>query len=205
MKISLTPSHLIQYLYCPRHIWFEEVLHLPQYEEKEHKVQLGREVHTKKLEQNKSYLRQSIGATAKALDQPLAHTLTDPATGLELELRGLVDEVLTLADGTYAPLDYKFARYDDKKQVFQTYKTQLLCYAWLIQGCYPGAQVTRGYIVYTRSKNYLKEVPVTEKGLQLVPKTALAIAQVVQNNAYPPATKVKPRCKTCTYRNVCTL
>ena len=40
--ISLTPSQLIQHLYCPRFTYFEWVLRLPQFEDNFGKVLRGR-------------------------------------------------------------------------------------------------------------------------------------------------------------------
>jgi CRISPR-associated exonuclease Cas4 len=119
--ISVTPSHIIEYLYCARFTYFEYVLCIPQYEERHYKVEKGRKLHDRKLEQNKEYLRRRIGVKNKYLDQYLTNNM----------LRGQVDEVLLLQDNTMAPLDYKFAQY--KEKVYNTYKTQLICYACLIE------------------------------------------------------------------------
>ena len=113
--MSITPSHIIEYLFCPRFTYFEYVLAIPQFEEKDYKAMKGREVHDQKLEQNKEYLRKRIGVEKKATDQYLTNEL----------IRGKVDEVLWLSDKSMAPLDYKFAHFKDV--VFDTYKTQVYC------------------------------------------------------------------------------
>ena len=189
--LSLTPSHIIEYLYCPRFTFFEYVLTIPQHEEKHFKVMKGREIHDQKLEQNKNYLRKRIGATDKFLDQYLTNKL----------IRGTVDEVLVLGDGTMAPLDYKFAIYEDK--VYETYRTQLYCYAWLIEETF-GKKVEKGYLVYTRSQHRLVEVSITESNKQDVKNAAEKIREIIEENIYPKATKFKARCVNCTYRNICT-
>jgi len=188
---SVTPSHIIQYLYCPRFTFFEYVLRVPQHEEKEYKVMQGREMHDRKEAQNSGYLRRRIGATAKIIDAYLTNDL----------LRGEVDEVLELSDGTMAPLDYKFAKWEDK--LYDTYRTQLACYAWLIEENF-SRPVNRGYLVYTRSKNHLLEVPIARADMEAVRSAATAIRDIVQKNLYPDATKVRKRCDHCTYRNICT-
>lgn len=188
---SITPSHIIQYLYCPRFTYFEYVLRIPQHEEKHYKVMQGREMHDRKEAQNSGYLRRRIGATAKLIDSYLTNTL----------LRGEIDEVLELSDGTMAPLDYKFAKWEDK--LYDTYRTQLICYAWLIEENF-GKAVNRGYLVYTRSKNYLLEVPIARADIEVVHLSATEIRSILQKNLYPAATKVKKRCDHCTYKNVCT-
>jgi len=188
--MSITPSHIIEYLYCPRFTYFEYVLTIPQYEEKDYKAMRGRTVHDQKLEQNKEYLRKRIGVKEKYLDQ----YLTNP------HIRGRVDEVLLLEDGTMAPLDYKFAYYDEK--VYETYKTQLYCYAWLIEDNFH-KPVHKGYLVYTRSKNKLVEIAIEEKDKEAVKAAAEDIYHIIRNNYYPKATKYKKRCLNCTYRNIC--
>jgi len=191
MSFSITPSHIIEYLFCPRYTYFEYVLRIPQHEEKYFKVEKGRQVHLQKARQNTEYLRQRIGVREKFLNQYLTNDL----------LRGEVDEVLRLEDGSMAPLDYKFAQY--KGRIFDTYKTQLYCYAWLIRDNYD-CMVNKGFLVYTRSQNKLVEVPISEKDLSKVRREADAIREIITRNKYPKATPYKKRCLNCTYRNICT-
>lgn len=189
-KASITPSDVIQYLYCPRFIYFEKILAIPQNEEKYYKAMRGRHLHNYKEGVNKDYLRKKIGAVEKHQEQYLTNDF----------LRGKVDEVLELEDGTAAPLDYKFAEYKDR--VFSTYKTQLFCYAWLIEENF-GKKVHKGYLVYTRSKNKLVEVEVTENSKEKVKQAAQEIIDIIETNRFPKATKYKKRCIRCTYRNIC--
>ena len=188
---SITPSHIIEYLYCPRFTYFEYVLRIAQYEEKNYKVMQGRSMHELKALQNKDYLRQRIGVHDKRLNVYLTNPL----------LRGEVDEVLFLNDGTAAPLDYKFAKWEER--LYDTYRTQLACYAWLIESNFQVA-VNRGYLVYVRSKNHLVEVPISPDDIAAVRSAAEGIREILQKNRYPNATKVRKRCDHCTYRNICT-
>jgi CRISPR-associated exonuclease Cas4 len=188
--ISLTPSHIIEYLFCPRYTYFEYVLCIPQYEEKNYKVLRGREIHNIKLEQNKEYLRKKIGVKEKWLDQYLTNTT----------LRGKIDEVLLLENDTMAPLDYKFAVFKDR--IYETYQQQLFCYAVLIEENF-NFPVEKGYLVYVRSKNKLIEIPVREKDKRLIYQSAKEINKIIEQNHFPKATKYKRRCLNCTYRNIC--
>lgn len=188
---SITPSHVIEYLYCPRFTYFEYVLRIPQFEDKNFKVKQGRTMHELKALQNKEYLRQRIGVQEKRLNVYLTNTL----------LRGEVDEVLFLNDGSAAPLDYKFAKWEGR--LYDTYRTQLACYAWLIESNF-GVPVHKGYLVYVRSKNHLEEVPIAPADIDAVRLAAEGIRQLLQKNLYPNGTKVRKRCDHCTYRNICT-
>lgn len=171
-------------------MYFEHVLDIPQYEEKSYKAMRGRHLHDRKLRINKEYLRKKIGVTDKYQEQYLANTM----------LRGKVDEVLLLEDNSMAPLDYKFAQYKDR--VFNTYKTQLYCYAWLIEDNF-SKPVNRGYLVYTRSKHKLIEVEITDDAKDEVRQKAKEIIDIIGNNRFPKATRYKKRCRGCTYRNIC--
>ena len=189
--ISLTPSHIIEYLFCPRFTYFENVLGIPQYEERHYKVMKGRNMHELKLTRNKDYFRKRIGVKEKYLDQYLTNDM----------LRGVVDEVLLLDDGTMAPLDYKFAKYEER--LYKTYKTQLSCYALLIEDNFQ-KKVNKGFLVYIRSKNKLLEVEITEKDKMEVRNAIAGIEHIIRKNFYPKGTKDKAKCITCTYRNICT-
>ncbi len=188
---SITPSHIIEYLYCPRYTYFEYVLSVPQNEEKYYKVKKGRNMHDEKLERNKGYLRKRIGATEKWEDQYLTNQY----------MRGRIDEILKLRDGTFAPLDYKYAEWKDK--LYDTYKQQLFCYAVLIEENFNG-KVNKGYLVYLRSKNKLLEVEISESDKSLIKVSISGFQEIVEKNYFPKATKYKRRCLSCTYRNICT-
>ncbi len=190
--MTLTPSHIIEYLFCPRFTYFEYVLGIPQYEEKNYKVMKGRNIHEIKAKQNIEYHRKRIGVIDKKINQYLTNEY----------LRGEIDEVLTLKDGTMAPLDFKFAEY--KGRIFRTYKTQLACYSILIENNF-GRRVNRGYLVYIRSKNKLMEVPIEERDKHKVIEAANSILTIINKNMYPPGTRDKKKCVNCTYKNVCTM
>ncbi len=191
MSLTITPSHIIEYIYCPRFTFFEYVLCVPQYEEKNYKVMRGRHLHDEKLERNKDYLRKRLGVVEKHISQYLTNDM----------LRGEVDEVLVLSDGTLAPLDYKFAVYEER--VYHTYHTQLICYAWLIEDNFD-RPVRRGFLVYTRSQHKVITVDISEADKALVKRYAREILEIIGYNRYPKATKDKKKCLNCTYRNICT-
>src|SRR5699024_3601578 len=153
-------------------------------EEKYYKAMRGREIHDEKLEQNKSYLRKKIGVKEKWLDQSL---------GIE-GLRGKVDEVLQLEDGSYAPLDYKFAQWKDK--IYETYKQQLYCYAVLIEEVF-GGKVEKGYLVYLRSKHKLVEVAIPEHAKEKIKKSMAEMLEIISKNKFPKGTQFKNRCVNC--------
>ncbi len=138
----ITPSEVIEHLYCPRFTYFMNCLNIPQHEELRYKVLKGRELHEKRENENREYLRKKLGCVDKDISVYIASR--------KLGVRGIIDEVLHLSDGTLAPLDFKYAEYTD--YTFATHKVQSSLYAMLIKENYH-KPVKKGYICYTRSNN----------------------------------------------------
>jgi len=191
-SVSITPSEILEYLFCPRFIYFMEVLKVPQHEEQRYKVQMGRDVHEQKTKINREYLRKKIGVDQKEISVYLSSESD--------HIRGIVDEVLTLNDGTMAPLEYKFAEY--KKRLYKTYKTQLTLQAIMIEKNY-GREVKRGYIVFTRSKNFLLEAVFRPSDFDSARRVVSEILQIVQTGYFPKKTPNKIKCIDCCYKNIC--
>ncbi len=190
--IFVTASELLEYLFCPRFIYFMNCLCISQHEDRRYKVQIGREVHTQREATNIDYLRKKIGCVGKELSV----WLSSP----RFNIKGIVDEVLTLADGTMAPLDYKFAEFNDR--VFSTYRNQVVFYALLIQENYRKV-VNRGYICFTRSNNLIKEIPVADDDFIQMRAMLSEMIAITQKGYYPASTKNAAKCLDCCYRNVC--
>jgi CRISPR-associated exonuclease Cas4 len=188
---SVTASNLLEYLFCPRFTYFEIYLGIPQHEGKRFKVQQGRTVHDDKARVNPDYMRRKIGC----FERKTSVYLTS-ATGL----RGVVDEILFLKDGTAAPLDYKYAEYKDR--TFQNHKFQLAFYGFLIKENFK-LPVNRGYIIYTRSGNKLIEVGIAEKMYSDLNDVVKELLDVAQRGVYPGPTKHGAKCVDCCYGNIC--
>jgi len=191
-KIFVTPSEVIEYLFCPRFIYYMNVLKIEQHEHKRILVNKGRDIHQLKMVRNKEYLRKKIGAIDKKIDVYL--------TSEKLKLVGRIDEVLFLTDGKAAPLDYKFAFWENR--IFKTHKMQQTLYALLIEENFD-KKVNKAFLVYVRSKNRLEEIRITEnmkiKALEIVNE----IFDILNINYFPNKTKDKNKCFDCTYRNLC--
>lgn len=189
---SITPSIVLEYLYCPRFIYFMEVLGIPQNEETRYKVTEGRNVHKVKSLTNVDYKRKKLNVVNKIINQEMYSE--------KYRIHGKVDEILFIEGGSAAPLDYKYALYKDK--IYRTYKIQSAMYALMIMDNY-SVDVNKGYIVYTRSKNYLVEIEFTKKDFAEVENIVNDIKNIVIKNYFPKRTSVKSRCIDCCYRNIC--
>ena len=188
---SLTATDLLEYLFCPRFTYFERYLYIPQHEERRYKVEKGRKVHEERQKVNPHYLRRKIGC----ISRKFSVYISSPDGW-----KGVVDEVLELNDGTMAPLDYKFAEYDGK--TFLNHKIQLVYYASLIKHHFR-KPVTRGFIIYTRSKNKLVEVPINENDYIKLRSITKEIQDIIKTGRYPKPTVYRRACLDCCYKNIC--
>ncbi len=191
-QIFLTPSEIIEYLFCPRFIYFIHCLNIPQHEEQRFKVLLGRELHEKKAKSNKDYLRKKIGCLKR---ENLVYLVSE-----RYHLKGEVDEVLLLEDNTRAPLDYKFTEY--KGRLYRTHKIQSILYALLIMDNY-ACKVKKGFLCYVRSKTLLKEIIFQDRDFEIINDIIKAMIFIIQNGYFPNATPYKVRCIDCCYKNIC--
>ncbi|MBW1967582.1 MAG: CRISPR-associated protein Cas4 [Deltaproteobacteria bacterium] len=188
----ITPSDVMEYCFCPRFVYFMHCLKIPQHEERRYKVMAGREMHQRRLVRNREYLRKKIGCIAKEEDVYLASA--------RLKVRGRIDEILTLSDGSMAPLDYKFAEYKDN--IFKTLRIQTMLYAGLIKERY-NREVKRGFICFLRSANKLVEVPVNTDELKKAWKIVEGVFSIIYRDYYPNRSNSRRKCLDCTYKNIC--
>jgi CRISPR-associated exonuclease Cas4 len=189
---SVTVTHVLEHLYCPRFTYFEYVLAVSERQERRWKVQKGRQVHLDRQRVNRSYLRKKLGVVERQFEVPLF--------GKTLAVRGVADEVLTLDDGSMAPFDYKYAR--APRQVFRNQRIQSVLYGLLIRETFD-RPVHRGFVCYTRSKNKVVEIPFTEKSFAEAQRVVQEVIAVIQEGYLPPATRRRARCGDCCYRNIC--
>jgi len=187
-----TPSDVLEYLYCPRFLYYERVLGIPEHQELRLKVQLGRELHHDRAHSNVAYLRKKLGVVRKEIDVHLASE--------RLRLSGRVDEVLFLENGEAAPLDYKFAEWDGR--VYLNQRVQSLLYAAMIHECL-GLTVSTGYVAYVRGAEHIEKLVFTPTDFLHAEAVLARMQGIVQSAHFPGATKTRNRCPDCCYRNIC--
>jgi CRISPR-associated exonuclease Cas4 len=188
----ITPSDIVEYLYCPRFIYFMHCLNISQHEHLRYKVIKGRSLHQKREDYNRDYLRKRLGCVRRDISVYLASK--------SIGVRGIVDEVLHLDNGTLAPFDYKKSGYTE--YTFATHKIQSVLYALLIIECYE-LPVEKGFICYTEGGNRVKEIVYSEGDFCYAKSIVKEIFQVILKGYYPQQTDCTNRCVDCCYRNIC--
>ena len=188
----LTPSEVVEHIWCPRFTYFMNVLMIPQFEDRRYKVLKGREVHKRRENENRDYLRKKLGVVNKEQ----AVYLASP----KVRVRGIVDEVLSLDDGTMAPLDFKYTEYQER--AFRTHAIQVTLYGLLIEEVYQ-AEVTRGYVAYIRGGSKVLEVPLSDEIREATDQILDEMFSIIQTGKLPRKTANKNHCIDCCYKNIC--
>ena len=168
-EIFVTVSDALEYLFCPRFIFFMHCLSIAQREERRYKVLKGRELHEIREKVNRDYVRKKLNCTRKEISVYL--------TSHKYHFKGEVDEVLFLEDGTAAPLDYKYAEF--KNTIYRTHKYQAALYGLLIMEHF-GVDVKRGFVCYTRSNNYVAEIDFRQKDYE---KAKEIVREILDDNS----------------------
>ena len=188
----LTPSEVVEHIWCPRFTYFMNVLMIPQFEDRRYKVLKGREVHKRREKENRDYLRKKLGVVSKEQ----AVYLASP----KVRVRGIVDEVLFLDDGTMAPLDFKYTEYQER--AFRTHAIQVTLYGLLIEEVYQ-AEVTRGYVAYIRGGSKVLEVPLSDEIREATGQILDEMFSIIHMGKLPRKTANKNHCIDCCYKNIC--
>ena len=188
----ITVSDVLEYMFCPRFIYYMHCLNISQYEDRRFKVQTGREVHEKKRISNPDYFRKKLGVCGRSQEVYLSSE--------KYHIKAIVDDVLTFDDGTMGPFEYKFSEF--KGRIPETYEMQLAFQALLIQEVYH-TRVTRGYVCFVRSQNVVKEVAISGEMIDSLTEIVHDILSIIQEGYYPKKTITMTKCDDCTYRKIC--
>ena len=121
-EIFISVSDVLEYLFCPRFIFFMHCLGIAQREERRNKMLKGRELHEAREKTNRDYVRKRLNCVGKEISVYL--------TSHKYHFKGEVDEVLFLEDGTAAPMDYKYAEFKDT--IYRMHEYQAALYGILI-------------------------------------------------------------------------
>lgn len=192
MNYKITPTELLEYYFCPRFIFFMNVLKIPQYEDRRFKVQKGREIHKQRMKANPDYLWKKL----KVQNRLGPTQLSSEALGLS----GIPDDIAILENGSYAPIDFKWAVYPN--YVYPGHRIQIAAYALLIEDIYQ-KPVDVGYIFYIRDGSKVVEVPITLTLREKVHKAIQEILAIINGEKIPDPRSRSIKCLDCTYRNIC--
>jgi len=174
-------SDIVQYLYCPRKLYFIKVMGLKITRPK---MDVGKEVHEKV---GKSLTRRKI--EGEILENVYLESQ-------KYGVRGCVDAIIKRG-GEYIPVDIKFSRF---KSLFYQWKMQLVAYAVLVEENF-GCKVKKAYVYLTEEKNWI-EVEITPEDRKALMKIIQKVRGLIREERYPKANKSK-KCNYCEVARFC--
>ncbi|MCX8207639.1 MAG: CRISPR-associated protein Cas4 [Methanothrix sp.] len=187
-------SDVKQYLYCPKIIYFDHVLHVPK--PPDQKLDSGKEAHEsitarEKRRKGAVFYDPELDSAEKLFRVELvSHSLG---------LRGVLD-YLVKTEREYIPVDYKFGC-SNNGTAYLNHKYQLAAYVLLVEDCFR-TTVRRGFIHYSREKLNVR-IDITDELRRRTMKMIAEIRVIVENETDPACSRNPARCTDCEYRRYC--
>jgi len=174
-------SDIVQYLYCPRKLYFIRVMGLRITKPK---MDVGRKIHENVA---KSLKRRKI--EGEILENVYLESQ-------KYGIKGCVDAIIKRGE-EYIPVDVKYSRF---KSLFYHWKMQLVAYAVLVEENF-GCKVKRAYVYLTEGKDWI-EVEITPGDREALMKIIRKVEEIIREERYPRASKSK-KCNYCEVSRFC--
>jgi len=192
----ITVTDIKHYLYCPKIIYFEHILHA--------KPILGSQQREGR-EQHQEYVRKEarrLGAIYYIPNLREAKKLYfTKLTSKTLNLKGIIDLIIKTNKNEYIPVEYKNTRTDHGRP-WTDHKYQLVAYALLIDENYK-TNVKRGLINYIPEETIIK-IEITQTMKTHVKRIIGNIQKIIREEKPPKIRVAKYKCTGgCGYRYLC--
>ena len=190
----ITVSDVKQYLYCPKIIYFDHVLHVPK--PPDQKLETGKEKHdsiTTKEKRRKGaiFYDQELDQAEKLFRVALESNI--------LGLRGVLD-YLVKTEREFIPVDYKFGS-SHSGAVHLNHKYQLAAYALLVEENFKTI-VLRGFIYYSKDRVNV-QIDLNDEIRRRTLKMIREIEGIIKEEIEPTGTRNSGRCTDCEYGRYC--
>ncbi len=188
-KYVMTATDLMNYLYCPRIIYFVHVLKKPQFTTK--KEYVGRD-------KSRAFEHKAKRAKVVKDCSRLPKVFSKQLFSTSLMMRTTADAIMFNATENEAyPIQAKYSY--KPKAVFRGQRLQLMLEGLLIEEVM-GMKVPHGFIKFVKSGDLVK-VWLGDKSEVL--ECLKAIKAIFSAECVPAPTGYKKRCVDCCYRNIC--
>jgi CRISPR-associated exonuclease Cas4 len=193
---SVSVTDIKHYIYCPRLIYFDRVLHATPIfgSQQEDSKELHEDYVKKELRRKDAvyYSSEFVGAE-KLLFTPLGSGV--------LGLQGNVDCIIKTAKGEYIPVEYKNMN-SDMGKVCMDHKYQLVGYALLVEENF-GTVVKRGFVNYI-PETLILQVEITSTMKSYVKRVLGHIKRIIKDEELPPIRVAKQKCTGgCGHKQTC--
>ena len=188
MKTNLTVTDAVENAFCPKFTYYQLVLGLKQYEEKQGSVKAGREYHNRHSSTNLTYMPKHI--EGRKLTEIQLFSETHLFSGKTDEAIETPEEVIIIE-----------RKYSDHVNLGATMKTQLGLLAILIEENLK-KKAGKAIVVFERTRRREMKVDITEE-IRNLALSVLQRTKRVLTSGLCPGANYSNRCLTCCYRKVC--
>jgi CRISPR-associated exonuclease Cas4 len=191
---TITVNDVKQYLYCPKIIYFDHVIHVPK--PPDQKLETGKEMHEDLTSKEKR--RKGAIFYDPVMDQA-EKLFRVNMESQSLGLRGVLDYLIKLGR-EYVPVDYKFG-YSKEGAAHLNHKYQLAAYALLVEEGFDTI-VRQGYIHYNRDRINAR-IDFNDDIRRRTLKVIHLINEIIRDDVEPVGTRNPGRCTDCEYKRYC--
>ena len=192
---------VIDYVYCPRIIYYEEVLKvfgnkMDDFKRKEEKRMEGKgSINRKWIWERLKLRKKDINNLSQWENKEFNKALYSE----KYHFYGKIDEILYLQDETIVPLYYYNSKYtarEDKK-----YKYLMAMFSMLIEENYK-IESQRGYILFLDGLS-LKKIEYAAKDFEIIKRQIAQILELIKTERYPLEVEGGTKCRDCYYKKIC--
>ena len=198
-KISM--FEVLDYIYCPRIIYYEEVLKIFG-----NKMNDFKKVEEERVEEKGRINRKWIWERLKLRKQDINNLSQWENKEFNKELYskkyhfyGKIDEILYLQDGTIIPLYYHNSKYTAREE--NRYKYLMAMFSMLIEENY-NINSQKGYILFLNGHS-LKKFEYTKKDFEKIKQQISEILELIETERYPLEVEGGTKCRDCYYKKIC--
>ena len=192
---------VIDYIYCPRIIYYEKTLKIS-----ESKMEAFKEEEKKRLEEKGMINRRWVWDRLKLRKQSINNLeqWTNKEFSKELysqkyHFHGKLDEILYLEEGTIVPLYYHNSKYTARED--NQYKNLMTLFFMLIEENY-NINSQKGYILFLNGHS-LKKIECTTKDFESMKQYINETLNLIETEKYPLEAEGGTKCRDCYYKKIC--
>lgn len=198
---GISVFEVIDYIYCPRIIYYEKTLKIS-----ESKMEAFKEEEKKRLEEKGMINRRWVWDRLKLRKQSINNLeqWTNKEFSKELysqkyHFHGKLDEILYLEEGTIVPLYYHNSKYTARED--NQYKNLMTLFFMLIEENY-NINSQKGYILFLNGHS-LKKIECTTKDFESMKQYINETLNLIETEKYPLEAEGGTKCRDCYYKKIC--
>ena len=192
---------VIDYIYCPRIIYYEKTLKIS-----ESKMEVFKEEEKKRLKEKGMINRRWVWDRLKLRKQSINNLeqWTNKEFSRELyskkyHFHGKIDEILYLEEGTIIPLYYHNSKYTARED--EQYKNLMTLFFMLIEENYE-TECQKGYMLFLKDSS-LKKIECTDRDFENIKQYIAKTLELIETEKYPLETEGGTKCRDCYYKKIC--